>query len=197
MTVHPSRQQLCRQPCCHNRKGAGVYELGGSLHQHAPPVLPAHGYALTAALAWQDLQWEFAVVDDPQLNAMAAPGGKVVVFTGLLKALQQEDQLAAVLSHEIAHVVARHTVRPGSRVSTPGFSYLLSVRLDLVMRARAGAHMQLGSKRRHRVGGNACMRLYMRCIRALLLLPRGSAGSASASSCCSSAEAGLKQASNC
>ena len=50
------------------------------------------------------------MVDDPQLNAMAAPGGKVLVYTGLLRALQQEDQLAAVLSHEIAHVLARHTV---------------------------------------------------------------------------------------
>ena len=58
----------------------------------------------------QGLDWEFVVVDDPQLNAMAAPGGKVLVYTGLLRALQQEDQLAAVLSHEIAHVLARHTV---------------------------------------------------------------------------------------
>ena len=55
------------------------------------------------------------------MNALAAPGGKVLVFTGLLKALRSEDQLAAVLSHEVAHVIARHTVRrqlgaPSSRV---------------------------------------------------------------------------------
>ena len=59
----------------------------------------------------QGLDWEFTVIEDEQANAMAAPGGRVIVFTGLLKLLRSEDQLAAVLAHEIAHVLARHTVR--------------------------------------------------------------------------------------
>ncbi|KAA6419203.1 hypothetical protein WJX79_002881 [Trebouxia sp. C0005] len=57
------------------------------------------------------LKWEFAVIDSDQVNAFVVPGGKVVVYTGLLKLLQgpaMETQLAAVLGHEIAHVVARH-----------------------------------------------------------------------------------------
>lgn len=61
----------------------------------------------------QGLKWEFAVVDSDQVNAFVVPGGKVVVYTGLLKLLQgpaMETQLAAVLGHEIAHVVARHAV---------------------------------------------------------------------------------------
>lgn len=61
----------------------------------------------------QGLKWEFAVIDSPQINAFVVPGGKVVVYTGLIKRLQgpaMEAQLAAVLGHEIAHVVARHAV---------------------------------------------------------------------------------------
>lgn len=61
----------------------------------------------------QGLKWEFAVIDGPQVNAFVVPGGKVVVYTGLMKLLQgpaMETQLAAVLGHEIAHVVARHAV---------------------------------------------------------------------------------------
>ena len=62
----------------------------------------------------QGLKWEFAVIDSDQVNAFVVPGGKVVVYTGLLKLLQgpaMETQVAAVLGHEIAHVVARHSVR--------------------------------------------------------------------------------------
>ena len=64
----------------------------------------------------QGLKWEFAVIDSDQVNAFVVPGGKVVVYTGLLKLLQgraMETQLAAVLGHEIAHVVARHSVSEG------------------------------------------------------------------------------------
>jgi metalloendopeptidase OMA1, mitochondrial len=58
----------------------------------------------------QGLNWEFIVVDDPRnVNAMVAPGGKVVVYTGLLKILKSEKELAAVLAHEVAHILARHT----------------------------------------------------------------------------------------
>lgn len=59
----------------------------------------------------QDLQWEFAVINEPgNVNAFVAPGGKVVFYTGLLQLLAQ-DEIAAVMGHEAAHVVARHTVR--------------------------------------------------------------------------------------
>ncbi len=53
-------------------------------------------------------QWEFNLVEDDSLNAWAMPGGKMVVYTGLLKITQTEDGLAAVMGHEIAHVFAKH-----------------------------------------------------------------------------------------
>ena len=53
--------------------------------------------------------WEVRVFDDQQVNAFALPGGKIGVYTGLLKVAQNQDQLAAVIGHETAHVIAGHS----------------------------------------------------------------------------------------
>lgn len=53
--------------------------------------------------------WEVRVFEDKSVNAFALPGGKIGVNTGLLKVAQTQDQLAAVIGHEIAHVVAGHS----------------------------------------------------------------------------------------
>lgn len=55
-----------------------------------------------------DFNWEFNLVDSEDVNAFCLPGGKVVVYTGILKIAQNDDQLATVISHEIAHALARH-----------------------------------------------------------------------------------------
>jgi predicted Zn-dependent protease len=52
--------------------------------------------------------WEFNVVDEETVNAWCMPGGKVVVYTGILPVTQDEKSLAVVMGHEIAHAVARH-----------------------------------------------------------------------------------------
>lgn len=52
--------------------------------------------------------WEFNLVEDPNVNAWCMPGGKVVVYTGLLPISQNEAGLAVVMGHEIAHAIARH-----------------------------------------------------------------------------------------
>lgn len=57
----------------------------------------------------RNLEWEVHVIDSPEQNAFVAPGGKVFVFTGILPLCRDEDGIAAVLGHEIAHVVAHHT----------------------------------------------------------------------------------------
>ncbi|MFN0015507.1 MAG: M48 family metallopeptidase [Saprospiraceae bacterium] len=56
----------------------------------------------------KNFAWEFNVVDDPTVNAFCMPGGKVVVYTGILKVTQNEDALAVVMGHEIAHALAHH-----------------------------------------------------------------------------------------
>jgi predicted Zn-dependent protease len=54
------------------------------------------------------LPWRFGVVESPALNAFATPGGIVLLTRGLYQVLESEDELAAVLAHEIAHVVRKH-----------------------------------------------------------------------------------------
>ncbi len=56
----------------------------------------------------KDYQWEFNLVESPEVNAWCMPGGKVVVYTGLLPVAQNDAGLAVVLGHEIAHAIARH-----------------------------------------------------------------------------------------
>ncbi|KAF2648076.1 hypothetical protein K491DRAFT_772217 [Lophiostoma macrostomum CBS 122681] len=56
----------------------------------------------------EDVEWEVNVIDSPEQNAFVIPGGKVFVFTGILPLCKDEDGIAAVLGHEIAHVVAHH-----------------------------------------------------------------------------------------
>lgn len=53
-------------------------------------------------------QWEFNLIDSKDVNAWCMPGGKVVVYTGLLPVTQNEAALAVVMGHEIAHAIARH-----------------------------------------------------------------------------------------
>ncbi len=53
-------------------------------------------------------RWEFHVLESPQVNAFCLPGGKIFVYTGLLKLVDNPDQLAAVLGHEVAHAILRH-----------------------------------------------------------------------------------------
>ncbi len=58
-----------------------------------------------------DHDFTFFVIDDPSINAFALPGGYIGVHTGLLQATRNEDELAGVLGHEIAHVTQRHIAR--------------------------------------------------------------------------------------
>ncbi|MFT5676713.1 MAG: putative Zn-dependent protease [Paraglaciecola sp.] len=53
-------------------------------------------------------EWELVVFDDPQINAFALPGGKIGVYTGLLEVAENQHQLAAVIGHEVGHVIAEH-----------------------------------------------------------------------------------------
>lgn len=67
------------------------------------------GWRIARATGRTDLAWEFKVIDAPKTaNAFCLPGGKVFVYTGILKYTRDETGLATVLGHEIAHAIARH-----------------------------------------------------------------------------------------
>lgn len=69
------------------------------------------GHRLAAQSNDGDHSFTFFVVDDPNINAFALPGGYIGVHTGLLDATRSEDELAGVLAHEVAHVTQRHIAR--------------------------------------------------------------------------------------
>jgi predicted Zn-dependent protease len=75
-----------------------------------------HRIAVQVEKEMPGVQWEFVLFDgDDTINAFALPGGKVGVYTGLLKVAETEDALAIVIGHEIAHVIARHGTERMSR----------------------------------------------------------------------------------
>jgi predicted Zn-dependent protease len=75
-----------------------------------------------------DLPWRFGVIDSPNINAFAAPGGYVLLTRGLYDILENEAQLAGVLAHEIGHIVKRHhiTVMQKSAAVSAGSKLLQS-----------------------------------------------------------------------
>lgn len=121
-------------------KGAYSMQLESCRGKILPPE---HPYTVMVANIVQRLlrpveglaedDWEVHVIDDPkQKNAFVMAGGKVFVFTGLLPICQDEDALAVVLGHEIAHVVAHHTAEKLSEmlILLP-LIYAASVVLDI------------------------------------------------------------------
>jgi len=73
------------------------------------------GLQLAAKSERPQLPWHFTVVDDPQVNAFALPGGQLYITRGILANMNSEAELAGVLGHEIGHVTARHSATQMSR----------------------------------------------------------------------------------
>eukprot|EP00892_Ulva_mutabilis_P001820 jgi/Ulvmu1/11639/UM008_0043.1 len=67
---------------------------------HKLDFLPSH---------LKNIDWRVTVVESNTVNAMAAPGGRIIVYTGIMDLLTRRDELAAVIAHEMAHVLARHS----------------------------------------------------------------------------------------
>ena len=66
------------------------------------------GQRIVAVSDMPKLDWEFKLIESDTKNAFALPGGKVAIYTGLLSVAKNEAGLATIISHEIAHVIARH-----------------------------------------------------------------------------------------
>lgn len=66
------------------------------------------GKRIAAVAGRPDYEWEFRLIASDEMNAFALPGGKVAVYEGILPVCQNEAGLAVVMSHEIAHALARH-----------------------------------------------------------------------------------------
>jgi predicted Zn-dependent protease len=93
-----------------------------------------------AAPPFNQLPWNFHVVQDDSINAFAIPGGHVYVNTGLIKNAATASQLAGVMAHEISHVLARHSTEQLSR------QYGLSVIAGAVLGQNPGQLTQIAAQ---------------------------------------------------
>ncbi len=75
----------------------------------------------------KDVKYTFKVLDNEEINAFACPGGFIYIYKGLMKKMDNEAQLAAVLAHEVGHVVARHSVKRLQAIY--GYSIVMEVAL--------------------------------------------------------------------
>ena len=108
----PIRQEIALGKQAYNQI---LKEEKDSSDQKTTNLVKQIGLRLAKVSAMPNLDWEFHLIQSEQQNAFALPGGKVAVYTGLLPIAMNEAGLATVMSHEIAHVIARHGAQRMSR----------------------------------------------------------------------------------
>ena len=93
------------------------------------------GRWLAAQSERPDLPWQFGVLDSPNVNAFAVPGGTIFITRGLLERMRSEAELAGVLGHEISHVLRKHHLKA---IQKGAQSALAGDALGHALRDRAG-----------------------------------------------------------
>src|SRR3990167_7126929 len=105
------------------------------------------GQSLAAQSHRSQLQWHFTVLDSPEINAFALPGGYVYVTRGIMAYMDSEADLAGVIGHEIGHVTARHGAQRATRQQTAGLGVLAASVLGAVLESQGfGGAGQLASQ---------------------------------------------------
>ena len=94
MGYQSAKNILHKEPLSHDRRLNAVVQRVGKRIAHAA--------------AQPNYKWEFFLINKNMLNAFCLPGGKIFVYKGLFRAVENEDQLAVVMAHEVAHAIARH-----------------------------------------------------------------------------------------
>jgi len=115
------------------------------------PKVQAYVNELGQRLARQShrntIEWHFTVLDSPEINAFALPGGYVYVTRGIMAYMESEADLAGVIGHEIGHVTARHGAQRATRQQTAGFGVLAATLLGAVLESQGvGGAGQLASQ---------------------------------------------------
>lgn len=125
-----------------------IQKMGGTFNDDAlQSYVNGVGMRLARASERPNLPYRFSVVNDSTPNAFALPGGHIAVTRGLLVALENEAQLAAVLGHEIGHVTARHAAQGMQRgmITSIGMAVLAGVTSDLLLGPLVREAGQLGA----------------------------------------------------
>lgn len=105
MASQSYEQFLSQNKLSNNVRQTNMVKHVGQKIQHA---VEKYGRQNNMAQTISRYKWEFNLIADKSENAWAMPGGKVVVYTGLLDVTKNEAGLAVVMAHEIAHIIARH-----------------------------------------------------------------------------------------
>lgn len=107
--------------------------------------IQALGHEIAAHTSRADLDWQFRIVDSPQINAFALPGGFVYINRGLIEATRSLSELAGVIGHEIGHVVQRHGVDRMQQHATTGFGIAVLCSVTSACETELGqAALQIG-----------------------------------------------------
>ena len=107
VTMSESQEvQVGRQEDVKVRQQYGVYD-DKALQKYVNEI----GQRLAQGSHRPGLQYHFTVVDSPEINAFALPGGYIYITRGIMSFLNSEAELAGVIGHEIGHVTARHSVQ--------------------------------------------------------------------------------------
>jgi len=112
--------------------------------QEMPPYADAQVQAYVNALGQKlarqshrsELQWTFTVLDSPDINAFALPGGYIYVTRGIMAYMESEADLAGVIGHEIGHVTARHGAQRATRQQTAGLGVIAATVLGAVLESQ-------------------------------------------------------------
>ena len=91
------------------------------------------GKRILSALPQQPFKYRFYVIDEDVYNAFATPGGHIFVYTGLLDAMEEEEELAGILGHEIAHVYCRHISQKIERSKKIGVATLAGIAAGILL----------------------------------------------------------------
>lgn len=105
------------------------------------------GQRLASQSERAQLEWHFTVLDSPEINAFALPGGYVYVTRGIMAYMESEADLAGVIGHEIGHVTARHGSQRATRQQTAGIGVIAATILGAVLEgAGVGGAGQMASQ---------------------------------------------------
>ena len=118
-------------------QAAMVQRVGKKIAAATEKFLTDNGLANEVAM----YQWEFNLVKDEEMNAFCMPGGKIVVYEGIMPLCESDDDLAVVIGHEVAHAVAKHS---NERLSQQMLASYGSAILDAALSTRSEAARQLG-----------------------------------------------------
>lgn len=103
------------------------------------------GDSIARVTSRADLDWQFYIVDSPEVNAFAVPGGFIYMNRGLIERARTMSEVAGVLGHEIGHVTRRHSIKQMTKQQNANIGLTLACTLTSVCNSQAaGAAIQLG-----------------------------------------------------